>query len=226
MLKRRRFVAFLVYTLVLLCTGDFYLMYLIVGLGNPGKKYALNRHNIGFIACDYWLSSLNPKDFPEKYKEEHKALTKKFKLDSKEILLAKPQTYMNNSGESVVSLMNFYKIPKENLLVIHDDIDLPFGSMKIHFNRGHGGQNGVKNISELLGHNEYARLKLGVGRPTHPDFAISDYVLANFPEEDMALLDPYLKTACDAIESFIFEGVNKASTKFNGAVKLAPIKNK
>lgn len=191
-------------------------MYLIVGLGNPGQKYSMNRHNIGFMACDYWLKSLNGSDC----RDEHKALTKRFKIDDQEILLAKPQTFMNKSGEAVVALMNFYKIPKDNLLVIHDDIDLPFGSMKIQYNRGPGGQNGVRNISELLGHNEYTRLKLGVGRPPHPDFAVADYVLGNFPKEEVVLLDQYLEKASDAIESFIFEGINKASTKFNGAVKF------
>lgn len=191
-------------------------MYLVVGLGNPGSKYSLNRHNIGFMACDYWLKSLNGSD----YREEHKALTKRFKLNDLDVILAKPQTYMNKSGESVISLMNFYKIPKENLLVVHDDIDLPFASMKLHFNRGAGGQNGVKSISQLLGGNEYARLKLGVGRPPHPDFAVSDYVLGNFPKEEMAQMDQYLEAASDAIESFIFDGLTKASTKFNGPVKL------
>ncbi|MCC2679113.1 MAG: peptidyl-tRNA hydrolase [Pseudobdellovibrio sp.] len=191
-------------------------MFLIVGLGNPGAKYSMNRHNIGFMVCDYWLKSLNGSD----YKEESKALTKKFKIEDTEVLLVKPQTYMNLSGESVVPLMNYYKIPKENLLVIHDDIDLPFGTMKIQHNRGPGGQNGVKSISQQLGHNEYARLKMGVGRPSHPDFAVSDYVLGNFPKEEAVLLDQYLEKAADAIESFMFDGLSKASTKFNGAVKF------
>lgn len=192
-------------------------MYLIVGLGNPGLEYSMNRHNIGFMACDHWLKSLNG----DGYREEHKALTRKFKIEDQDILLAKPQTYMNKSGESVIALMNFYKISRENLLVVHDDIDLPFGSMKIHFNRGAGGQNGVKNISQLLGGNDFARLKLGVGRPPHPDFSVADYVLGNFPKEEQKQLDLYLQTAGDAIESFIFDGLNKASTKFNGAVKLS-----
>lgn len=191
-------------------------MFLIVGLGNPGAKYSMNRHNIGFITCDFWLKSLNGSD----YREEHKALTKKFKFEDQDVLLAKPQTYMNKSGESVVALMNFYKIPKENILVIHDDIDLPFGTVKLQYNRGAGGQNGVKNISELLGHNEYARLKVGVGRPAHPDHEISDYVLGNFPKDEEAKLNQVLNQACGAIESFILEGINKASTKFNGPVKF------
>ncbi len=193
-------------------------MHLIVGLGNPGTKYTMNRHNVGFMACDYWLKTLGGAD----YRDEHKAQTKKFKLDDREVLIAKPQTYMNRSGESVVALMNFYKIQKENLLVVHDDIDLPFGSMKLHFNRGAGGQNGVKNISELFGNNEYARLKLGVGRPPHPDFAVADYVLGNFPKEELVNLDKVLETAADAIESFILDGLSKASTKFNGPVNFTP----
>jgi len=197
-------------------------MFLIVGLGNYGSEYAQTRHNIGFMVCDFWLKSLGGSD----YREEHKALTKKFKIEhpktkeSVDILLAKPQTYMNLSGQSVVSLLNFYKIEKQNMLVIHDDIDQPFGSMKLQFNRGHGGQNGVRNISELLGTAEYARLKLGVGRPSDPRFNVADYVLGQFAKPEQTQLSQYLETACDAIESFIFDGLNKASTKYNGPVKL------
>jgi peptidyl-tRNA hydrolase, PTH1 family len=189
-------------------------VYLVVGLGNPGSKYAMNRHNVGFMACDYWLKSLGGTD----YREEHKAMTKRFKLNSTDVILAKPQTFMNLSGESVVAIMNFYKIPKENLIVAHDDIDLPFGTMKIQHNRGAGGQNGVKSISQLLGTNEYARLKIGVGRPSHPDFAVSDYVLGNFPPEELKFMDQYLDKASDALESFVLDGLSKASTKFNGPV--------
>lgn len=197
-------------------------MYLIVGLGNYGSQYAMNRHNIGFITCDYWLKAMGGSD----YRDEHKALTKKFKLSSEnkkithDILIAKPQTYMNKSGESVVSLLNFYKIEKQNLLVIQDDIDQPFGAMKFQHNRGHGGQNGVRNISELLGSPEYSRLKIGVGRPADPRFDIADYVLGNFSHEQQAQLPQLLEVACDAIESFIFEGLNKASTKYNKTVTL------
>jgi len=201
-------------------------MFLIVGLGNPGQKYQMNRHNIGFLTCDHWLKSSGSGAADSDYREEHKALTKKFKITSedgkktKEVLLAKPQTFMNKSGESVVALMNFYKIERSQLLVIHDDIDQPFGAMKVHFNRGHGGQNGVRNISELFGAADYARLKLGVGRPEHPGFDIGDYVLGNFPKEQLNHLGTYLDTACDAIESFVFDGLNLASTKFNKPVQF------
>lgn len=189
-------------------------MFLIVGLGNPGSKYSMNRHNIGFMACDYFLKSIGGND----YREEHKALTRKFKLDDKEVLLAKPQTFMNLSGESVVALMNFYKVARENLLVIHDEIDQPYGTIKLQFNRGHAGQNGVRSINTLMGTQEYARLRLGVGRPPDPRFSVGDYVLGNFPKEEQATLDQFLEKASDAIESFILEGLNKASTKYNGPV--------
>ncbi len=201
-------------------------MFLIVGLGNPGAKYQMNRHNIGFLTCDHWLRSSGSGAADSDYREEHKALTKKFKITSEdgkkteEVLLAKPQTYMNKSGESVVQLMNFYKIERSKILVIHDDIDQPFGSMKIHFNRGHGGQNGVRNISELFGAADYARLKLGVGRPDHPGFDIGDYVLGNFPKNELENLGTYLDAACDAAESFIFDGHSIASTKFNKPVQF------
>ena len=191
-------------------------MWLIVGLGNPGKQYQLTKHNVGFLLIDYWLKSLSGSD-PD-YRDEHKSLTKKMKLEGEEILLAKPQTFMNLSGQSVQSLLSFYKIPQEKMLVVHDDIDQPFGSMKIHVNRGHGGQNGVRNISELFGAADYARLKLGVGRPEHPGFDIGDYVLGNFPSAELDHLGTYLDAACDAAESFIFDGHSIASTKFNKPV--------
>lgn len=193
-------------------------MYLIVGLGNPGSKYAMTRHNVGFMVCDYWLQSLGGSD----WRDEHKALTKKFKFDGHEVLLVKPQTFMNLSGESVVALMNFYKIDRSNLLVIHDEVDFPWGTLKMQFNRSAGGQNGVKNITQLLGTQEYARLRVGVGRPADPRFNIADYVLGNFSKDEQAVVEKILDTASDAVESFILEGLNKASTKYNGPVKLTP----
>src|SRR5687767_11677840 len=132
-------------------------MWLIVGLGNPGAQYALTRHNIGFMALDLWAEGYNVRQ----WNQEHKAFTLRLKLDDHTALLAKPQTFMNRSGESIQSLLQFYKIPLENLIVVQDDIDQPFGSMRFHKNRGHGGHNGIKNTSELLGTADYTRLKLG-----------------------------------------------------------------
>ncbi|MGE0631034.1 MAG: aminoacyl-tRNA hydrolase [Pseudobdellovibrionaceae bacterium] len=188
--------------------------WLIAGLGNPGKKYQMTRHNIGFIALDYLAQGWGGGGtIPER--EEHKALTRKVTVEDKTVILAKPQTFMNLSGEAVQALMHFYKIPKENLLVVHDEVDFPFNNMKFHKNRSPGGNNGVKSISQMLGDNDYTRLRLGVGRPPHPEMSVADYVLQNFSKEEMVALPDYLNRACDAVEAFIFDGLSKASSQFN-----------
>lgn len=186
-------------------------MWLVAGLGNPGAKYALTRHNIGFMAVDYLLRSLEAPSG----KTDFKALVNKFKWDGHEIVTAQPQTYMNLSGESVRPLMDFYKISPENLIVVHDEIDIPFGEMRIHKNKSPGGHNGIKSVSEKLGTNDYLRLRLGVGRPPHPEMAVPDYVLQKFSETEMNALPEFLNRAADALEAIIFEGASKAATKFN-----------
>jgi len=186
-------------------------MHLIVGLGNPGPKYALTRHNVGFMAVDLFAMSANNPP----WKEEHSAHTCKFKMDDVEIMLAKPMTFMNKSGESVQALMAFYKIPLENILVIHDEVDQVYGAMKFNKNRGHGGHNGVRSISELVGQ-DYSRLRLGVGRPPHPEMQVADFVLQKFSADEQQKMPEFLNKAGDAIESFIFDGIQKASTQFNG----------
>ena len=192
-------------------------MFLIVGLGNPGSQYALTRHNIGFMACDTWIQSLGGGAID---RQEHKALIKKFKFNNEDVIVAKPQTFMNLSGESVISIMNFYKIEKSKLLVVHDEVDFAFAHLKLQHNRSAGGQNGVKNITQLLGSQEYSRLRLGIGRPSDPRFQLADYVLGQFSKEEQRNLPLYLDYATQAIESFIVDGLNKASTKFNGPVTL------
>jgi PTH1 family peptidyl-tRNA hydrolase len=191
-------------------------MWLIVGLGNPGPKYSLTRHNIGFLAVDFFLKSLSD---PQQWQTEHKAEVIKFKIEDTPVLLAKPQTFMNKSGESVVSLLNFYKIPLEQLIVVHDDIDQGFGGLRLQKNRGHGGHNGIRSISELLGTADYIRLKLGVGRPPHPEMQVADYVLGKFSSEEQNELSPFLNKAGDALESVLFDGLSKASTLFNSSAE-------
>jgi PTH1 family peptidyl-tRNA hydrolase len=181
-------------------------MWLIAGLGNPGDKYRFTRHNIGFMAIDAMLSSTGR----PLWKNEHNARTYHYQLDGEKVLLAQPQTFMNRSGESIQALMSFYKIPLEKLLVIHDDLDLEFGVLKLQKDRGHGGHNGIRDIHEKLGTQKYARLKLGIGRPTEPD-----YVLKNFTKEEQALLPDFLSRAVDAIDDFIFEGFDKAASLNN-----------
>ena len=186
-------------------------MYLIVGLGNPGSKYALTRHNIGFMAADLFaISAGNPP-----WKEEFHAHTCKFKMDGEDILIAKPMTFMNKSGESVQALMSFYKINLENLIVAHDEIDIPFSEIRIHKNRSPGGHNGIKSVSQLIGTQDYVRLRLGVGRPPHPEMDIADFVLQKFSSEEQAKLTDFLNKAGDALEAIVFDGLSKASSKFN-----------
>lgn len=186
-------------------------MWLIVGLGNPGGEYKLTRHNIGFMAVDSFMQGLgNPT-----VKNQFKAEVAQVKWKDQQLLFCKPQTYMNLSGESVQPLMGFYKIPLDHLIVIHDDIDQAFDQIKIHKNRGHGGHNGIKSISSLMGSMDYIRLKMGVGRPDNPAFSVADYVLGKFSKEEFDKLPDFLNRGIDAVESIILDGVQKASTKFN-----------
>ncbi len=192
-------------------------MWLIVGLGNPGQKYHLNRHNIGFMCLDYWMSALgNP---TLRWKKDHQSENLTFDFEDQKVCIAKPQTYMNLSGQAVQSLMSFYKIPQTQLIVIHDEIDQPFGALKIHKNRGHAGHNGIRNISQLLGTNDYARLRLGVGRPPHPEMNVADYVLQNFSQDELKAMPEFLSKGCDALEMMIKEGVDKTASLFNGSSK-------
>lgn len=185
-------------------------MWLVVGLGNPGGKYALTRHNIGFMALDAYSVSVGGL----KWKEERQAFVTRFKIEDQDVLFAKPQTYMNKSGESVRALVDFYKIPLENLIVVHDEIDIGFGALKIQKNRGPGGHNGLKSINECLGTQDYIRIKLGVGRPTNPCMDVAAYVLQAFSPEEQEHLHDFLAHAGDAIESIILEGQSKAATKY------------
>jgi len=187
-------------------------MWLIVGLGNPGNEYKLTRHNIGFMAVDYFLQGLgNPP-----IKNQFKAEVAQAKWRDHQLVFCKPQTYMNLSGESVQPLVGFYKIPLDHVIVIHDEIDQPFGQMKIQKNRGHGGHNGIKSISGLLGSADYIRLRLGVGRPANPNIPVADHVLGKFAKEEFEKMPDFLNKSVDAIESIILDGIQKASTKFNG----------
>ncbi len=199
-------------------------LWLVVGLGNPGPRYEFTRHNVGFLSLDFFARSLlnSPSENqigdsgPLAWKEEHGALCCRLRLGSSSLLLAKPITFMNLSGRSVQELMQFYKISMDYLLVVHDDIDQAFGKMKFHKNRGHGGHNGVRSISESLGSSNYVRLKLGIGRPANPEESVAAFVLNTFTREEEKTLADFLNTAGDGIETFILRGLNDASTKFNG----------
>ena len=153
---------------------------LIVGLGNPGNEYANTRHNVGFMAVD----ALAPKDAT--WKKEKNALTTRIEADGAKIILAKPQTFMNNSGEAVGPLMAFYKIPLENLIVIHDDMDLKLGTMREKVGGSSAGHNGIKSIDAVVG-NDYRRIRIGIGHPRDFNSLVNpaDWVLGKFDEEQL-----------------------------------------
>ena len=186
-------------------------MKLIVGLGNPGQNYLMTRHNIGFLCIDALEKAYSAPPF----KKEHKSEITKIMIQSEPVLLCKPQTFMNLSGEAVHKVMSYYNLLKEDLLVIHDDIDQEFKSIKIQTSRGHGGHNGIRDIHKHLDSNEYARLKIGVGRPSNPKMDVADYVLQNFSSEESQDLSFLLNDVVDAVEEFVLSGPKGAANKFN-----------
>lgn len=185
-------------------------MWLIVGLGNPGTKYLFTRHNVGFMAIDSYLRSIGQP--PEK--KQHKSITASFTIEGLKVLMAKPQTYMNNSGEAVLLLSQFYKIPSEHILVLHDEIELPFGQLKLQHQRGHGGHNGIRDIHSRLGTNNYYRLRIGVGRPDGK-MDVSAHVLSSFNESEQSHLPDVFDRIGDALETLMFSGFEKAATLAN-----------
>ncbi len=185
--------------------------YLIVGLGNPGREYRENRHNIGFMLVDRLAVRL---DVPLS-RLQSKALVGSARHEGRRIILAKPQTYMNLSGQAVQGLVRFYKLPLTNLLVAHDDLDLPFGTIRLRPGGGSAGQKGVASIIERLGAQEFPRLRLGIDRPPgRMDPAA--YVLQDFPQAGMMTLSETLDRAADAALAFVSEGLDAAMNRFNG----------
>jgi PTH1 family peptidyl-tRNA hydrolase len=184
--------------------------FLIVGLGNPGRQYQSNRHNIGFMLLNRLAERLDTAFS----RMESKALVTKAKHNNFTIILAKPQTYMNLSGQSVASLVKFYKIPFENLMVAYDDVDLPFGRIRIRPSGGSAGQKGIASIIERLGTKDFPRLRLGVGRPPGTKSAAS-YVLKNFSGEDAEFLPHVLDRAGDAVFTFITDDLETAMNRYN-----------
>lgn len=182
----------------------------IVGLGNPGPKYQLTRHNIGFIVIDALAQ-----EFGGSFKDEHKALVAKVTIDGEKVLLIKPQTYMNLSGEAARALMDYYNLELNDLIVVHDEVDLPFAQMKVHKKKSAGGNNGIKSMHQHLGTDDYARLRLGVGRPSHPGQDVADYVLQNFSKDEMKTLGDFIGDGVDAVLSFMKNGFDKTANQFN-----------
>ena len=184
-------------------------MKLIVGLGNPGRRYQGTRHNIGARVIDT-LARRHHVALREEGWADVGALT----LDGARVLLARPQTYVNVSGTAVADLRRRHRLPRENLLVAFDDLDLPVGQIRLRAKGGHGGHNGMRSIIEALGSEEFARLRVGIGRPPE-GVDPADYVLSRFSKEEQAQLDEAVKRAADAVEAFVRRGIEAAMSAFN-----------
>ena len=187
--------------------------YLIVGLGNPGREYAQTRHNVGF----WVIEELARRHSLPAFTSERKALKTDGLIQGRRVILAKPQTYMNLSGEAIRSLVDYYKIDIDQLIVIHDDLDLSLGILRIRKGGGHGGQNGVRNIIHHLGTREFARARFGIGRPPGRMQA-KDFVLQKFVADDEILAQQVMETTANAIELWLAEGLEKAMSAFNGDI--------
>ena len=185
--------------------------FLIVGLGNPGKEYRGTRHNVGFMVLDQLAEDLG-----EAFSRvQANSLVISTNRTGKRILLAKPHTFMNLSGQAVASLLKFYKVPTDHLLIVHDDIDLPLGTLRMRPGGGSAGQKGLISIIERLGTQEFPRLRVGVGRPPGQKEA-ADYVLQDFSKADREVLPFILKRAGEAALVFVDDGLEKAMNQFNG----------
>lgn len=185
-------------------------VFLVAGLGNPGIEYKKNRHNVGFMTLDSLAAELKV----QFNRIESKALLAKTSFQDYRLLLAKPQTYMNLSGQPVSSLARYYRLPAENILIVYDDIDLPFGTIRFRTEGGSGGHKGMQSIIDKMGHNRIARLRIGINRPSGNRLAAS-YVLQDFSNQEMEQLSFGLKKYVESILCFITEGSEKAMNLYN-----------
>ena len=187
--------------------------WLVVGLGNPGENYARTRHNAGFRAVDRLAAALQVKVDRAKFR----GLTAQAVWQGQKLLLLKPQTFMNNSGLSVMDAARFYKLPPERVIVIFDDISLPVGRLRVRADGSAGGHNGIKSIIGALNSQSFPRVKIGVGQKPHPDYDLADWVLSNFTREEEAHVERAAQAAAQAALEVVAGGVSAAAAKFNGA---------
>ena len=188
--------------------------FLLVGLGNPGREYRDTRHNFGFMLVDRLAVRLNARGM----KVQSKAIVTDAVYEDHKLILAKPQTYMNLSGPSVQGLVHFYKIPLTNVMILSDDLDIPFGTLRIRASGGYGGQRGLASIIESLGTKDFPRLRMGIGRPPGK-MDPANFILQNFSRDEMKAISEILDRAADAVLEFVKNGLNMSMNKFNGGVK-------
>jgi PTH1 family peptidyl-tRNA hydrolase len=185
-------------------------MKVVVGLGNPGPKYAGTRHNVGFEVIDYLAGGPGCSAFREKFE----AFVAEMKEGDETVLLVKPLTFMNLSGRSVRAVLDFYKLPAEQVLIVCDDFNLPLGKLRVRAKGSHGGQNGLRNIQDQLGTDAYARLRIGVGQPD-PGEAV-DYVLSRFKPGERPVVEEAVANAAQAVLAWVRGGIEVCMNRFNG----------
>lgn len=185
-------------------------MFLVVGLGNPGSQYEFTKHNVGFLTVDYLADKLNIKINKLKFK----GLFAKEKIENEDVVLLKPQTYMNLSGESVRDFANFFKIPPENIIVVVDDVDLPMGKIRIRKKGSAGTHNGMKSIIYQLQSDNFIRIKVGIEREDRKD-DLTDYVLKGFSKDEVPIMEESMERAAKAVLEILKKGPDVAMNKFN-----------
>ncbi len=188
-------------------------VFLIAGFGNPGRQYRENRHNVGFMLLDQLAGKLDV-SFT---RMESNALVCKTSHDGQRLVLAKPQTYMNQSGQPVASLLRYYRVELDRLMVVYDDVDLDLGVLRIRPEGGSAGQKGIASVIDRLGTQQFARMRIGIGRPPGRMDAAA-YVLQDFSESERSMLGEVLDRGVDAVLTFVTDGIDAAMNKYNGPV--------
>jgi PTH1 family peptidyl-tRNA hydrolase len=191
--------------------------FMVVGLGNPGKRYAPTRHNIGFRIVDLLAEQAGKGS----WRKEHQAETRRIQLEDQSVLVAKPQTFMNDSGRAVKPLSAHYMIAPDRLLIVNDDLDLPFGRLRLRARGSAGGHNGLRSVTATLGTQEYARLRAGIGRPTSGE--VLDWVLTPFTPAEESELPLVCETAATIIQAILRDGLLAAMNRFNGSGAEPPV---
>jgi PTH1 family peptidyl-tRNA hydrolase len=185
-------------------------VFLVIGLGNPGRQYLKHRHNVGFMLLDRFADVLSTRFS----RLQASALIAQGNFEDSKVILAKPQTYMNLSGRAVRGLVRYHKVPLEKIIIAHDDLDLPLGTIRIRPDGGSGGQKGLVSVLEYLGTDQFPRMRMGIGRPPG-QMQAPDYVLQNFNSGEMTHIDVMLSKAVEALEEWIMHGLEACMNKYN-----------